>query len=73
MGVTVYDVAMTKTLIFLDNGQSVQTDGSHAADIAGLINEGLVKSFTVIDLFPPHATHYIVTSHIVDVFEETTP
>lgn len=58
------------TLIFLTNGQSVQTQDNTPDDIAGLINAGGQKIYTCTDAFPPHQTHHIVVEHIVDVYSQ---
>lgn len=55
------------TIIFLANGQSVQTRDNTAADIAGLVNAGAQKIYTCADAFSPEVQHNIVISNIVDV------
>jgi len=59
-----------KTYIFLDNGQSVQTTTNVPSDIAGLINAGVQKIYTCLDALNSATTHYIVVSHIVDIYEQ---
>lgn len=57
-----------KTLIYLTNGQSVQTQSNTAADVAGLVNAGTPKIYQCADLMTGQQ-QYIVTAHIVSVTE----
>lgn len=57
------------TIIYLGNGQSVQTQTNSAADIAGLVNAGTQKIYQCTDAFNGHQ-HYIVVAHIVEVTEQ---
>lgn len=57
------------TLIYLDNGQSVQTQSNSAADIAGLVNAGTPKIYQCTDAMTGQQ-QYIVTAHIVSVTEQ---
>lgn len=57
-----------KTLIYLDNGQSIQTQSNTAADVAGLVNSGQQKIYQCVDLFNGQQ-HYVVVAHIVEVTE----
>ncbi len=62
-------VAMTKLIINLSNGQSIQTQSFTAADLSGAINTspqpGVV---TPTDLYT-NTVHTIVTAHITDFYE----
>jgi hypothetical protein len=57
-----------RTLIYLDNGQSIRTDSNPAADIAGLVNAGVQNIYTCEDA-DSGETQHIVVQHIVSVTE----
>ena len=55
---------MTKLIINLTGGVSVQTQSNVAADLAGLINAATDKIYTCTDLFNGHTT-YVVVDQII--------
>jgi hypothetical protein len=56
---------MTKLLIWLDNGQNIQTQSNVAADLAGLVNApGGQVIYSCTDLYSGQTMH-IVLAHIV--------
>lgn len=58
----------TKLLINLTNGQGIQTQTFSAADLAGVVNAGVQKIVTPVDLYTTR-DHNIVVSQISDFYE----
>lgn len=60
-----------KTIISLSNASTVTWDGAHAADIAGLVQAGQDKVFSVADVVTGH-TVYVVVSQVISWYEITS-
>lgn len=57
------------TVIFLDNGQSVQTDNNTPQEIAGMVNAGTQKIYECTDAMTGKIQE-IVVSHITNATEQ---
>lgn len=65
---------MTKTVIILSNGNSLQipTSVNSAADVAGLMNAGTPAVYAGTDINDGRV-HHIRVAAILDVYEVSTP
>lgn len=65
---------MTKTVIILRNGNSLQipTSVNTASDVAGLMNAGTPSVYVGTDV-NDGLSHHIRVSEIIDVYEVSTP
>lgn len=61
---------MTQTIIVLSNASTLRTTQNTPADIAGMINAGVTKVYTVADI--DGVQHNLLVSSILDFYQVTT-